>query len=59
MPNKDGTWPNGQGSGTGRGMWKCGKKPENSNPNLGKKNGQWVRNWRSIGRWNSRVRMRD
>lgn len=59
MPNKDGTGPNGQGSATGRWMWKCVKKTETPNPNLGKRNGQWVQNWRLIGRWNWRGMMRD
>ncbi|HKL43865.1 MAG TPA: DUF5320 domain-containing protein [Candidatus Absconditabacterales bacterium] len=59
MPNKDGTGPNGQGSATGRGMGNCGKKTENSNSNLGKRNGQGVRIGRLIGRGNGRGRMRD
>ena len=52
MPNKDGTGPKGQGPTTGRGMWNCGKKSEseNQNLNLGKKNGQWMREWR--WQWN-------
>ncbi|HRX63679.1 MAG TPA: DUF5320 domain-containing protein [Candidatus Absconditabacterales bacterium] len=49
MPNKDGTGPNGQGSATGRGMGNCGKKPKDSNTNLGKKNGQGCAQGRGQG----------
>ncbi len=53
MPNKDGTGPNGKWSGTGRGIWECGKKVEINveNQNFGKKNGQWNCKWK----WNWNV----
>ena len=51
MPNKDGTWPNGKWSGTGRWLWNCKWKTttqDNKNVEYGKKNGQWC----GQGRWN-------
>lgn len=51
MPNKNGTWPKGEWSGTGRGMWRCWNKKIKLSLNLGKKNGQWIGQWRWNWNW--------
>lgn len=49
MPNKDRTGPNGKWVWTGRWAWNCESKRNCDNENLGRKNGQWCRQWRWRG----------
>lgn len=56
MPNRDGTWPQGKGKMTGKGMGAC-QSEWKQGQNIPFGNGQWKKcgRWMKRGLWNRRT----